>query len=65
MDARSEFSLIYGEHGYQKFLARKALNRPELLGAARVLGTRAASILFGRLPAASGLRLRMQTRICG
>ncbi len=57
--ARSDFSMLYGEHGYQKFLARKALNRPELLGAARVLGSRAANILFGRLPAASGLRLRL------
>jgi glycolate oxidase iron-sulfur subunit len=57
--AREQFSAMYGEHGYQKFLARKALNRPELLGAARVLGSRAANILFGRLPAGSGLRLRL------
>jgi len=57
--ARTEFSSMYGEHGYQKFLARKALNHPELLGAARVLGSKAADILFGRLPAASGLRLRL------
>jgi len=57
--ARADFSMMYGEHGYQKFLARKALDHPELLGAARVLGGRAADILFGRLPAGSGLRLRL------
>lgn len=59
MEARSEFSPYYGEHGYQKFLARKVLNRPELLGAARVLGKKAADVLFGRLPAGSGLKLRL------
>lgn len=59
MAARSEFSPFYGEHGYQKYLARKALNRPELLGAARVFAKPAADILFGRLPATSGLRLRL------
>jgi glycolate oxidase iron-sulfur subunit len=59
IDARSSFSPFYGEHGYQKYLARKALNRPELLGGARVLGKAAADILFGRLPANSGLRLRL------
>ena len=59
IDARSKFSPFYGEHGYQKYLAKKALNRPEMLGAARVLGKKAADILFGRLPAASGLRLRL------
>lgn len=59
IDARSEFSPFYGEHGYQKYLARKALNRPELLGAARVIGKKAAAVLFDRLPAASGLRLRL------
>lgn len=59
IEARSKFSGFYGEHGYQKYLARKALNRPELLGAARVLGKTAADILFKRLPPASGLRLRL------
>lgn len=59
IEARSDFSGLYGEHGYQKYLARKALNRPELLGAARVLGKAAADILFKRLPPASGLRLRL------
>ncbi len=59
IEARSEFSGFYGEHGYQKFLARQALNRPELLGAARVLGKAAAAVLFKRLPPSSGLRLRL------
>jgi glycolate oxidase iron-sulfur subunit len=59
IEARSGFSGLYGEHGYQKFLARKALSRPELLGAARVLGKTAADLLFRRLPPASGLRLRL------
>jgi len=59
MAARNRFSPFYGEHGYQKYLAKKALNRPELLGAARILGKKAAAILFGRLPAGSGLRLRL------
>ena len=59
IEARSGFSGLYGEHGYQKHLARKALSRPELLGAARVLGKTAAELLFRRLPPASGLRLRL------
>ena len=59
IEARSGFSGLYGEHGYQKYLARKALSRPELLGAARVLGKTAADLLFRRLPPASGLRLRL------
>ena len=59
VEARSAFSRLYGEHGYQKYLARRALNRPELLGAARVLGKTAADILFKRLPPTSGLRHRL------
>ena len=59
IEARSGFSALYGEHGYQKYLARKALSRPELLGAARVLGKTAADLLFRKLPPASGLRLRL------
>ena len=59
IEARAGFSGLYGEHGYQKYLARKALNRPELLGAARVLGKTAADLLFRKLPPASGLRLRL------
>ena len=59
IEARSGFSGLYGEHGYQKYLARKALSRPELLGAARVLGKTAADLLFRRLPPVSGLRLRL------
>jgi len=59
MAARSEFSPFYGEHGYQKYLARKALGRPELLGVARVFAKPAADVLLDRLPTASGLRLRL------
>ena len=59
IEARSTFSGLYGEHGYQKYLARKTLSRPELLGAARVLGKTAADLLFRKLPPASGLRLRL------
>jgi len=59
IEARSGFSQLYGEHGYQKYLARKALNRPELLGAARVLGKTAVEVLFKRLPPSSGLRHRL------
>ncbi|MCB2216170.1 (Fe-S)-binding protein [Desulfofustis glycolicus] len=57
--ARSTFSALYGEHGYQKFLARKVLGHPVLLGAARLLGRPAAELLGRRLPADSGLRLRL------
>ncbi len=57
--ARSTFSAFYGEHGYQKFLARKVLGQPVLLGAARLLGRPAADLLGRRLPADSGLRLRL------
>ncbi|MBE0582202.1 MAG: (Fe-S)-binding protein, partial [Desulfofustis sp.] len=57
--ARTGFSALYGEHGYQKFLARKVLSRPHLLGAARLIGRPAADLLAGRLPADSGLRLRL------
>ncbi len=57
--ARTGFSAFYGEHGYQKFLARKVLGNPVLLGAARLLGRPAADLLGRRLPADSGLRLRL------
>jgi glycolate oxidase iron-sulfur subunit len=56
--ARSGFSRFYGRHGFAKFLARRALRHPELLGPARRLG-QAASRLSRRLPADSGLRLRL------
>lgn len=57
--ARSGFSRLYGEHGFEKFLARTVLQRPEMLAAARVAGRVAASLLAGRLPKESGLRLRL------
>ena len=56
---RSGFSRFYGEHGFQKYLARKALHHPEILGAARVAGRAAAALLLARLPKESGLRLRL------
>ena len=56
--ARSGFSRFYGRHGFQKYLARKALRHPEILGAARRLG-RTAGHLTRRLPPDSGLRLRL------
>ncbi len=57
--ARSGFSRFYGEHGFEKFLARKVLHHPEILAAARVAGRAAVSLLSGRLPKESGLRLRL------
>lgn len=57
--ARSGFSRFYGEHGFEKFLARKVLHHPEILGAVRVAGRAAAGLLAGRLPKESGLRLRL------
>ncbi len=57
--ARSGFSRFYGEHGFEKFLARKILHHPEILAAARVTGRVAAALLSGRLPRESGLRLRL------
>ncbi|HSO09116.1 MAG TPA: (Fe-S)-binding protein [Desulfoprunum sp.] len=56
--ARSGFSRLYGSHGFQKYLARQALRHPEILGAAGRLG-RTAGRLTRRLPADSGLRLRL------
>lgn len=57
--ARAGFSIFYGEHGYQKFLARKVLENPELLRVARKFGRTFARLLEGRLPADSGLRLQL------
>ena len=56
--ARSGFSRFYGRNGFAKFLARRALRHPEVLGPARRLG-QAASRLSRRLPSDSGLRLRL------
>ena len=57
--ARSQFSSFYGEHGYQKFLARQVLRHPGLLAGARIVGKRATKVLFDRLPLQNGLRLRL------
>lgn len=57
--ARSAFSAFYGEHGYRKFLARKVLEHPELLGVVRTFGRSFKDLLERGLPADSGLRLRL------
>jgi glycolate oxidase iron-sulfur subunit len=57
--ARAAFPVIYGEHGYEKYLARKALAHPETLAALRVLGRLGADMAARYLPAKSGLRLRL------
>jgi glycolate oxidase iron-sulfur subunit len=56
--ARAGFSRYYGEHGFEKYLARKMLHRSEILGSMRTVG-RAVSRLTRRLPKDSGLRLRL------
>ena len=56
--ARAGFSRFYGEHGFEKYLARKMLHHSEILGSMRTVG-RAASRLTRRLPKDSGLRLRL------
>ncbi len=57
--ARSAFPAVYGGHGYEKYLARKALAHPETLAALRVLGRAGAELLTRYLPEESGLRLRL------
>jgi glycolate oxidase iron-sulfur subunit len=59
VDARAAFPAIYGDHGYEKYLARKALAHPETLAALRVLGRVGAEFLSRHLPQESGLRLRL------
>ena len=59
VDARGAFPAVYGAHGYEKFLARKALAHPEALAALRVLGRAGAEFLSRYLPEESGLRLRL------
>lgn len=59
MDARGSLPAIYGAHGFEKYLARKALVYPETLSALRVLGRVGAEFLSRHLPAESGLRLRL------
>ncbi len=57
--ARAAFPAVYGGHGYEKYLARKALAHPETLAALRVLGRAGALLLTRYLPEDSGLRLRL------
>jgi len=57
--ARAAFPAVYGDHGYEKYLARKALAHPETLAALRVLGRSGADLLLRHLPEESGLRLRL------
>lgn len=57
--ARTGFRTFYGEHGYRKFLARKVLENPELLGVARRFGGTFARLLAEKLPEESGLRLQL------
>lgn len=57
--ARAAFPAVYGEHGYVKYLARKALAHPEILAPLRVLGRAGAEFLSRHLPEESGLRLRL------
>lgn len=57
--SRGAFPAVSGAHGYEKFLARKALTHPEVLAPLRVLGRAGAKFLLRYLPADSGLRLRL------
>ncbi|MBW6520930.1 MAG: (Fe-S)-binding protein [Desulfoarculaceae bacterium] len=59
VDARGAFPAVYGTHGYEKYLTRKALAHPETLAALRVLGRAGAEFLSRYLPEDSGLRLRL------
>lgn len=59
VQARSDFSTFYGEHGYAKFLARKLLGHPSLFNALAILGRKTADMLAATLPQQSGLRLKL------
>lgn len=59
IEARAGFSAVYGQGGYQKFLARKALAHPGLLAALGGLGRGVAAGLDPFLSDRSGLRLRL------
>lgn len=58
-ETRSTFSRGYGEHGYQKFLAARVLEKPELLSVVRRFGRTFHSLLEHKLPVDSGLRLKL------
>ncbi len=57
--ARAAFPAVYGDHGYEKYLASKVLAHPEILAPLRVLGRVGAEFLSRYLPEESGLRLRL------
>ncbi len=57
--ARAAFPAVYGGHGYEKYLARKALAHPEILAPLRLLGRAGAEFVSRYLPMDSGLRLRL------
>jgi len=57
--ARAAFPAVTGAHGYEKYLARKALSHPELLASLRVLGRAGARLFLRYLPEDSGFRLRL------
>lgn len=59
MATRSRFSEAYGDHGYEKYIARKVLGKPELLHGARFFGNIASKLFLKALPMESGLRLRL------
>lgn len=59
MATRATFSEIYGDHGYEKYLAQKLLGKPQLLKGARFFGNIATKLFFNALPMESGLRLRL------
>ncbi len=59
MSARANFGRFYGSHGHEKYVARKVLERPQLLHGARFFGNIAAKLFLDALPMESGLRLRL------
>lgn len=57
--AREDFPPVNGPHGFEKFLARKALSHPQVLAGLRILGRVGAGLLSRHLPEQSGLRFRL------
>lgn len=55
---RAKFDKFYGSHGFEKYLARKVLEKPELLAGARIVGS-LTNTLAKNLPKESGLRFRL------
>lgn len=59
VQVRSAFPAVYGAHGTEKYLVRKALVHPGLLTVLGVVGRVGADFLLRHLPVESGLRLRL------